>query len=92
MATTKSSGSTRLGRDSQAKRLGVKLFDGEVAQPGNIIIRQRGTKFLAGTNVKMGSDNTLYSAIKGKVKFGTRKKKGFNGKSREAKVVNVIAS
>ncbi|MCR4322677.1 MAG: 50S ribosomal protein L27 [Candidatus Azambacteria bacterium] len=91
MATTKSSGSTRLGRDSQAKRLGVKLFDGEVVRPGNIIIRQRGTKFLAGTNVRMGADNTLYSAVEGKVKFSTRRKMGFNGKAREAKVVNVVA-
>jgi len=89
MATTKSSGSTRLGRDSQAKRLGVKLFDGELAKPGNIIVRQRGTKFLAGENVRMGGDNTLYSVAEGKIKFGVRRKKGFNGKAREAKVVNV---
>ena len=92
MATTKSSGSTRLGRDSQAKRLGVKLFDGEIVKPGNIIIRQRGTKFLAGTNVRMGRDNTLYSVVEGKIKFGARRKKCFNGKSREAKVVNVMTA
>lgn len=92
MATTKSSGSTRLGRDSQAKRLGVKLFDGEIVKPGNIIIRQRGTKFLAGANVRMGRDNTLYSVIEGKIKFGVRRKKCFNGKSREAKVVNVMTA
>lgn len=92
MATTKSAGSTRLGRDSQAKRLGVKLFDGETVKPGNIIIRQRGTKFLAGANVRMGCDNTLYSIAEGRIKFGTRRKKGFNGKSREAKVVNVTTA
>lgn len=92
MATTKSSGSTRLGRDSRAKRLGVKLFDGELAKPGNIIVRQRGTKFLAGANVRMGCDNTLYSVAEGTIQFGVRRKKGFNGKSREAKVVNVMTA
>lgn len=92
MATTKSSGSTRLGRDSAAQRLGVKLFDGEVAKPGNIIVRQRGTKFLAGSNVRMGGDNTLYSVANGTIKFAVRRKKGFNGKSREAKVVNVVTA
>jgi len=90
MATTKSSGSTRLGRDSAAKRLGVKLFDGQAVAPGNIIIRQRGSKFLAGKNVKMGNDNTLYSLKKGEIKFASKKVKGFNGKTRSAKVVNVL--
>ncbi len=90
MATAKSAGSTRLGRDSEAKRLGVKLFAGEIAQPGAIIIRQRGSKFLAGQNVKMGNDNTLYSMTNGQVKFSSRRMKKFNGKVRVLKVVNVI--
>ncbi len=92
MATAKSAGSTRLGRDSSAKRLGVKLFEGERASPGNILIRQRGTKYLAGKNVRMGSDNTLYSIMEGTVKFTQRSKKLFNGSSRSAKVVNVMSA
>jgi len=90
MATAKSAGSTRLGRDSAAKRLGVKLHDGEPAKPGNIIIRQRGTKFLAGNNVRMGGDNTLFSLVVGKVKFSRRRITRFNGQTRIAKVVNVL--
>lgn len=92
MATAKSAGSTRLGRDSEAKRLGVKLFDGERAKPGDIIIRQRGTKFIAGTNVKMGGDNTLYSMAEGLVKFTARRLKKFNGAIKHSKVVNVLAA
>ncbi len=90
MATVKSAGSTRLGRDSASQRLGVKLFEGERVKPGNIIIRQRGSKYLAGKNVRMGGDNTLYSATEGKVSFTTKSKKLFNGSSRSAKVVNVL--
>lgn len=90
MATAKSAGSTRLGRDSEAKRLGVKLFDGQHAQAGNIIIRQRGTKFVAGKNVKMGGDNTLYAMIEGKVKFAAKRLTKFNGGAKTAKVVNVL--
>lgn len=90
MATAKSAGSTRLGRDSESKRLGVKLFAGEVAKPGAIIIRQRGSKFIAGHNVKMGSDNTLYSMADGQVKFSSRRMKKFNGEVRVLKVVNVL--
>lgn len=92
MATTKSSGSTRLGRESQSKRLGVKLFDGEVVKSGEIIIRQRGTKFLAGKNVRMGGDNTLYSVANGTVKFTEKRVKKFNGSTRLSKVVNVATA
>lgn len=92
MATTKSSGSTRLGRESQSKRLGVKLFDGEVVKSGEIIIRQRGTKFLAGKNVRMGGDNTLYSVANGTVKFTEKRVKKFNGATRLSKVVNVATA
>lgn len=89
MAKTKSAGSTTLGRDSRPKYLGVKLSDGQPAQPGSIIIRQRGSKFLAGKNVRQGRDYTLYSIAQGKVKFTTKKIKRFDGSKRIAKVVNV---
>ncbi len=90
MSTAKSAGSTRLGRDSVAKRLGVKMFDGQKAKPGNILIRQRGSKFIAGKGVKKGEDDTLYSAVEGIVKFTSKNLKSFNGKRRKVKVVNVI--
>ena len=90
MATTKAAGTTRLGRDSEAKRLGVKLFAGQNVKPGNIIIRQRGTKFIAGKNVRRGSDNTLYSITKGVVQFSTKNKTRFDGNRRKVKVVNVV--
>lgn len=69
MASKKAGGSTKNGRDSQAKRLGVKRFGGEAVQPGTIIVRQRGTKFHVGNNVKMGRDHTIYAVIDGQVKF-----------------------
>ena len=69
MATKKAGGSTRNGRDSEAKRLGVKRFGGESVFAGSIIVRQRGTKFHAGTNVGMGKDHTLFATADGKVKF-----------------------
>ena len=90
MSTTKSAGLTRLGRDSQSKRLGVKKFAGEIVKIGNIIIRQRGTKYIPGNNVKMGSDNTIFAMINGAVKFTTKKKTLFNGKQRMVKIVNVF--
>ncbi len=90
MAHTAAGGSTRLGRDSEAKRLGVKLFDGQEVKTGNVIVRQRGTKFLPGKNTRLGSDDTIYALKSGKIKFTTRTKKNFNGLPRTAKVVNVI--
>ena len=69
MAHKKGSGSTRNGRDSNAKRLGVKRYGGEYVLAGNILVRQRGTKFKAGNNVDIGRDYTIYSLINGKVKF-----------------------
>lgn len=69
MATKKAGGSTRNGRDSESKRLGVKLFGGQAVQGGNIIIRQRGTKFHAGVNVGMGKDHTLFAKAEGVLKF-----------------------
>jgi len=91
MAHTKAIGSTQLGRDSQPKYLGVKLYSGEKAQPGSIIIRQRGTKFVPGKGVRLGSDDTIYSVIKGTVKFTTAKKVRYDGTRRLIKIVNVIA-
>jgi large subunit ribosomal protein L27 len=69
MASKKAAGSTRNGRDSHSKRLGVKRFGGETVRPGTIIVRQRGTKFHLGNNVKMGRDFTIYAVIDGLVKF-----------------------
>lgn len=73
MSKTKGGGSTRNGRDSQAKRLGVKVFDGGVVNAGSIILRQRGTKFHPGENVGRGGDDTLFALAPGKVKFANRK-------------------
>jgi large subunit ribosomal protein L27 len=73
MSKTKGGGSTRNGRDSNSQRLGVKAFDGEKITAGSIIIRQRGTRFHPGHNVKIGKDDTLFSTIDGSVKFGSRK-------------------
>ena len=69
MAHKKAGGSSRNGRDSAGRRLGVKKFGSETVVPGNIIIRQRGTKFHPGANVGIGKDHSIYSLIKGKVKF-----------------------
>lgn len=69
MASKKAGGSTKNGRDSQSKRLGVKRFGGETVTPGTIIVRQRGTKYHLGNNVKMGRDHTIYSVVEGLVKF-----------------------
>jgi len=89
MSTSKSTGASRLGRDSRAQRLGVKIHAGQEAKTGMIIIRQRGTKFLMGKNVKKGSDDTIYAAKTGVVRFSTTLKKLFNGKQRQAKVVHI---
>ncbi|MFN8050625.1 MAG: 50S ribosomal protein L27 [Acidimicrobiales bacterium] len=75
MSKTKGGGSTKNGRDSESKRLGVKVFDGGVVQAGAIIVRQRGTKFYPGVNVGRGGDDTLFALAPGKVKFGSRKGK-----------------
>ena len=77
MASKKAGGSTKNGRDSQSKRLGVKRFGGEKVLAGTIIVRQRGTKFHLGNNVKMGRDHTIYSVIEGLVKFERFSKERF---------------
>ncbi|CAM3328595.1 50S ribosomal protein L27 [Asticcacaulis taihuensis] len=73
MAHKKSGGSSRNGRDSQSKRLGVKKFGGELVLAGNILVRQRGTKFFAGENVGVGRDHTLFATATGNVKFTTKR-------------------
>ena len=89
MAHTKAGGSTQLGRDSRSQRLGVKIFGGQTIKAGQIIIRQRGTKYLPGKNVKLGSDDTIYALCNGVVRFNSKLKKLFDGSQRLAKVVNV---
>jgi large subunit ribosomal protein L27 len=74
MATKTAGGSTRNGRDSHGKRLGVKRYAGELVQAGTIIVRQRGSKFFAGNNVGMGRDFTIYSLVQGKVEFERKAK------------------
>lgn len=89
MAHRKAGGSTQLGRDSISKRLGVKKFGGEKVQAGNIIIRQRGTKFRPGKNVSRGSDDTLFALKDGVVKFAAKKIRKFTGRLEHAKFVSV---
>ncbi len=81
MAHKKGLGSSKNGRDSQSKRLGVKRFGGETVKAGNILVRQRGTKFLPGKNVGLGRDYTIFSLIDGQLNFTTRKGK---------KILNVL--
>lgn len=89
MAHTKSAGTSKLGRDSGPQYLGVKKYDGEKVKVGDILVRQRGSTFLPGANVRQGKDYTLYSAAEGMVKFMGKRKTRFDGSMRKAKVVNV---
>jgi len=77
MAHKKGMGSTRNGRDSESKRLGVKLYGGQAAKAGNIIVRQRGTKHYPGKNVGMGKDHTLFALVDGSVEFRKRKNRSY---------------
>lgn len=90
MAHRKAGGSAKNLRDSKPKYLGVKLYAGETAKEGAIIVRQRGTKIEAGNNVKVGFDHTLFATKEGKVSFGTMRKKRFDGKVVRKRVVNVV--
>lgn len=90
MAKTKAKKVTRAGKDSKPKYLGVKLFAGQKVNTGQIIIRQRGTKFLSGRNVKRSGDDTLFATKPGIIEFETIKKRGFDNSQRLAKIVNVI--
>ncbi|MFZ2288583.1 MAG: 50S ribosomal protein L27 [Halopseudomonas yangmingensis] len=85
MAHKKAGGSTRNGRDSESKRLGVKMFGGQAAAAGNIIVRQRGTEFHPGKNVGMGKDHTLFAKADGVVKFEVKGKFG-------RRYVNIVAA
>jgi len=90
MAHTKAKSAAKNNRESESKRLGVKLFDGEKVSVGEIIIRQRGTKFYPGTGVRRGNDDTLYAITNGKVKFASKRKISFDGKRKSVKTVSVI--
>lgn len=89
MAHRKAGGTAKNLRDSNPKYLGTKLADGERAIPGNIIVRQRGTVILPGVNVGMGKDHTLFALKEGVVKFDSKRKVSFNGKTKVNKIVNV---
>jgi len=90
MAHKKAGGSTALGRDSIAKRLGVKLYEGQTAKPGAIIIRQRGSNFRPGPNVMQGGDDTLFATAAGVVHFNKKKVRKFNGSLAYANFVSVV--
>ena len=89
MAHKKAGGSTRNGRDSKSKRLGVKLFGGQTVRAGSIIIRQKGQKFRAGTNVGQGTDFTLFALVDGIVGFEKRKEMRFTGALADTRFVSV---
>ena len=90
MAHTKAGGSTQNNRDSQPKYLGIKLYAGELAKPGAILVRQRGTKFIAGAGVRMGKDDTIYAIKEGVVKYETKRKIGFSGSKKTVNLVSVV--
>ena len=90
MAHVKGAGSTRLGRDSKSKRLGVKLYAGQVIKAGQIIIRQRGTKWRPGKNVGKGSDDTLFAKAHGVVKFTRRMATTYTGAQKWVSLVHVV--
>ena len=90
MAHTKAGGSTKLGRDSRAKHLGVKIQDGTKVSVGEIIIRQRGTKYVPGKNVLRAGDDTLYAKKSGVIKFFTKTKTRFDGSRKRATLVAIV--
>ncbi len=92
MATRKAGGSAKNLTDSNPKYLGTKLYDGEYAQVGAIIVRQRGTRILAGKNVQVGKDHTLFAVQPGKVKFSTKRQTKFDGTITNKKVANVVTA
>jgi len=90
MAHRKAGGTAKNLRDSNPKYLGIKISDGGKAQSGSIIVRQRGTVIMAGNNVSVGRDHSLFALKPGSVKFGSRRKISFNGATVVKKVVNVV--
>jgi len=91
MAHKKAAGSTSNGRDSQAKRLGVKIYGGQVVRSGNIIIRQRGTSYHPGLNVGLGKDHTIFAMMDGKVQFSQKQFRKYDGRVFKETLVNVVA-
>ncbi len=89
MATTKAGGTAKNLNDSNPKYLGVKRADGTLVEVGEIIVRQRGTKIMAGRNIGIGKDHTLFSLIKGIVKFGSKRKMDFDGRSKVRSIVEI---
>lgn len=90
MAHKKAGGSSKNLRDSNAQYLGVKLSDGQQAKTGQVIVRQRGTKIMAGDNVGVGKDDTLFALADGRVKFGVKRKKNFNNTVSRRKIAQVV--
>lgn len=91
MATKKAGGTAKNLRDSNPKYLGTKLYDGQAAKAGSVIVRQRGTRIMAGTNVGTGKDHTLFALKDGTIKFTTKRKTSFDGKTAVKRVANVVA-
>jgi large subunit ribosomal protein L27 len=91
MSTKKAGGSSKNGRDSQAKRLGIKRFAGEVVSAGSILVRQKGTKWHPGKNVGTGRDFTLYALVEGKVSYTEKRQRKFDGTTRYDTLVHVAA-
>ncbi len=89
MAHTKSAGSTSLGRDSRSQRLGVKLFAGQKARAGSILVRQRGSSYLPGDNVRRGGDDTLFALAPGQVHFETKAKIRYDGRRVKRRYIHV---
>jgi large subunit ribosomal protein L27 len=92
MSTVKAAGATKNLRDSKPKYLGTKLYDGEKAKVGDVIVRQRGTPILAGKNVKVAKDHTLFAMATGTVKFRTTRKERFDGTVTKMPIVDVIVA
>ncbi len=90
MAHRKAGGSAKNLRDSGPQYLGTKLYDGQKAKTGSVIVRQRGTKIMAGTNVGVGKDHTLFALKEGIVKFTSKRKVNFTGKEARKKVANIV--
>ena len=89
MAHKKAGGSASNLKDSRSQRLGLKLHDGQIAKPGAILVRQRGTKYHAGANVRVGKDDTLFATALGIVKFHSKKLRKFNGRLKDTTIVSV---
>lgn len=90
MAHKKAGGSTALGRDSRAKRLGIKVFGGQFVKEGGIVVRQRGTRYFAGDNIMKGGDDTLLATAAGTIQFKKKRENGFTGRLKEKIYVNII--